>query len=343
MRKYILITLAALIAVGLLVATAGAWIVFSPNTQDYEGERSLYIQRGASFEQVVDSLEGREIISSPATFAWMAKATGWGAQIKAGHYSIASGASNYDLLDKLRRGLQDPVRLTIPPGSRPEVVAAVAARDMAFAADSFLAALNDPGLAQSLGTDTTHLFSYMLPETYFFYWLTSEEGVIRRIKDQFDEFYTPAMEARADSLGLTTDEVLSLAAIVQWETSMNPEKPTVAGVYINRLQIGMPLQADPTIQYALLQTEGSKRRLLYSDYELDHPYNTYNYYGLPPGPITNPSTSSIRSVVNAEDHDYLYFVASIEGGHNFNETLRAHNRDAQAYHRALDRRQSQRD
>ena len=341
MRKNLLIGIAVLLLLGLLAASAGAWIVFSSNTETYEEPRSLYIPRGAEFEQIVDSLNTRDIIASAATFSWMAKLTGWGAQIDAGHYRIPSGASNYNILSKLRRGEQDPVRVTIPPGTRPEVVAAVAARDMAFPADSFLAALNDTSLARSLGTDTTHLFGYMLPETYSFYWLTSEERVITRIKEHFDNFFTAEMAARADSLGLTTDEVVSLAAIVQWETSLNSEKPRVAGVYLNRLRIGMALQADPTVQYALLETEGQKRRLRYVDYDIEHPYNTYNFRGLPPGPITNPSASSIRAVVNAEDHDYLYFVANIEGGHTFNETLRAHNRDARAFHRALDRRNSE--
>ncbi len=320
---------------GLLAGGVGAWLMFGPNTPDYEGTRSVKIPPGAGFASVVDSLEAGGVLASRGTFALMANLTGWGSQIKAGHYAFERGRSNYDLLNSLRKGLQTPIRLTIPPGSRPEVVAAVAGRDMYFDAEAFLAALRDPKLAADLGTDTTRLFSYLLPETYHVYWLTDAPTVIRRIKEQFDQFYTDAMRRRADSLGLSTDDVLSLAAIVEWETSVEAEKARIAGVYLNRLRRGWPLQADPTVQYAILQREGQKRRLLYSDYDLAHPYNTYRFQGLPPGPVTNPSPSSIRAVTGAERHNYMFFVASPEGGHTFNTTLAGHNRDAARFHRYM--------
>ncbi|MFQ5571326.1 MAG: endolytic transglycosylase MltG [Rhodothermales bacterium] len=325
----------------VLAGGAGAWMMFGSNTPDYEGTRSVKIPRGATFESVLDSLESNDILRSRRTFAWMAGLTGWGSQIKAGHYAFERGRSNYDLLNTLRKGLQTPIRLTIPPGSRPEVVAAVAGREMAFEASDFLAALRDPTLAESAGTDTLHLFGYMLPETYFFYWLTDASTVVRRIKEQFGTFYTGETRARAERLNLTPDDVLNLAAIVEWETNLESEKPRIAGVYLNRLRIGMRLQADPTVQYAVLENEGQKRRLFNRDYDINHPYNTYQFTGLPPGPVTNPSPSSIRAVLNAEKHNYLYFVANGEGGHTFNSSYQQHLRDARRFHRLMRQRRQQ--
>ena len=338
MRKALLIGAAVLFFLALVAGGIGYWVVYNSNTQDYEGTRSVMLPRGVRFEAAVDSLESRGIIDAEQTFKWMASVTGWGDQVKSGHYLIPSGASNYDILSKLRRGLRDPVRLTIPPGTRPEVVAAVAGRDMAFTADDFMAALKDTALAAELGTDTTHLFGYMLPETYQLYWMSDASTVVRKIKQQSDRFYKQLKASQPDSLStnLSQEEVINLASIVEWETNYTQEKPRIAGVYLNRLERGMPLQADPTIQYALLAQEGQKRRLLFEDYELNHPYNTYNYQGLPPGPITNPSPSSIRAVMNPNQHNYLYFVVDPDSsGHQFSRTLREHNRAADRYRQAM--------
>ena len=324
----------------LLLAGGLAWIALAPNTPAYEGTRGVKIPRAASFEQVVDSLQAAGILRHRVSFVWLARLTGWHRQIKAGYYTFEAGASNYHLLSVLRRGLQTPVRVTIPPGSRPEVVAAVVCRALACAPDSLLAALRDSSLAAELGTDTLHLFGRLLPDTYFFYWLTDPRTVIRRVHQHFLDFFTPERRARADSLGLSIDEVVTLASIVEWEAGPE-ERPRVAGVYLNRLRRDMPLQADPTVQYAVLQLEGQKRRLLFADYQIDHPYNTYRFRGLPPGPITNPSPDAIDAVLHAERHDYLYFVADGEGRHVFSRTFREHVRAANRYRRLMEQRRRQ--
>ncbi|AEN74165.1 endolytic transglycosylase MltG [Rhodothermus marinus] len=324
----------------LLLAGGLAWIALAPNTPSFEGARGVKIPRAARFEQVVDSLQAAGILRHRASFVWLARLTGWHRQIKAGYYTFEAGASNYHLLSVLRRGLQTPVRVTIPPGSRPEVVAAVVCRALACAPDSLLAALRDSSLAAELGTDTLHLFGRLLPDTYFFYWLTDPRTVIRRVHQHFLDFFTPERRARADSLGLSIDEVVTLASIVEWEAGPE-ERPRVAGVYLNRLRRDMPLQADPTVQYAVLQLEGQKRRLLFADYQIDHPYNTYRFRGLPPGPITNPSPDAIDAVLHAERHDYLYFVADGEGRHVFSRTFREHVRAANRYRRLMEQRRRQ--
>lgn len=343
--KIVLKIVFALLLLGLLVGGTAAWFMFGQNTKNYDEARGVKIPRSASFDTVVDSLKAARILRSARTFSWMARATGWGDQIKAGYYEIESGGSNYDLLNTLRKGLQKPIRLTIPPGTRPEVVAAVIGRDMDYDRQEVLDALRDPAFAAELGTDTTHLFGYMLPETYSFYWLTPPRTIIRRIKQQTDSFFDEEMMARADSLGLSKDDVLILAGIVEWETAVTKEKPTVAGVYLNRLRTpGWRLQADPTVQYAIMQREGQKRRLFNVDYQINHPYNTYRIDGLPPGPITNPAPSSIRAVLNPDKHNYMYFVAKGDGSHVFSRTLAEHNRAARRFHSLMrERRQRQRE
>jgi UPF0755 protein len=281
-------------------------------------------------------------VASTTTFRWVARATGWGSQIKAGYYEIGPGSSNYSMLSTLRRGLQSPIRLTIPPGTRPEIVARLAGRVLYLDAEEMAQALRDPELAAELGTDSTSLFGFMYPESYDFYWLTPASTVVRRVKQYFDRFYENEIAAAASERNLTPENVLTLASIVEWETGIVEEKPKVAGVYLNRLRINMPLQADPTVQYAVLQDEGRRRRLLFEDYRIDHPYNTYQIRGLPPGPLNNPSAASIRAVVNAEDHEYLYFVATGDGDHVFSRTFREHVNAANRY-RALmqERRRTQ--
>jgi len=261
--------------------------------------------------------------------------TGWRRHIRAGHYAFASGSSNVDLLNALRTGREAPIRVRIPAGTRPEVAAATAAQEMRFTADDLLATLRDTALAEALEVPPGALFPYLLPDTYHFSWLTPPSRVLRSIKQTFDTRWTDDWQAQADSLGLSQHEVLTLASIVEWETGMEEEKARVAGVYLNRLDRGMRLQADPTVQYALLETEGQRRRLFFVDYDIDHPYNTYQIDGLPPGPLTNPSRSSIEAVLYPETHDYLYFVAHIDGGHTFSRTLREHNRAARAFHEAV--------
>ena len=324
-RKLILGSL----ALAFLIGGASAFLVFGASSRSFQGTRNVKIPPGASLETVVDSLDASGVLKSRSSFSLVARLTGWGGQIKAGNYEVASSQSNYALLSFLRAGLQTPVRVRIPAGSIPWHIAAAAARNMAFDASDFLHALRDEALAAELGTDTLHLFSYMLPETYFFYWLTDAPTVVRRVKSEVDSLYQQELGDQGQAL----EEIVSLAAIVEWETSVEHEKARVAGVYRNRLRLNWPLQADPTVQFAVEEREGRKRRLLYADYRIDHPYNTYLYTGLPPGPVTNPSASSLRAAAHAEDHKFMFFVANPDGGHTFNTTLRGHNRDAAAIRR----------
>ncbi len=252
------------------------------------------------------------------------------------------GTSIYKLLDILRKGLQIPLRVTVPPGTRTSVFAAVVQKELGVDSADVQRALSDPDLAASLGTDTVHLFGYMLPETVDFFWGTSADQVVTRMKHAFDSFFSERMKERAEEIGLSVDEVITLASIVEWEARVDSERATIAGVYLNRLRKHMPLQADPTVQYAIMKTQGGRmRRLVFADYKMEHPYNTYLYYGLPPGPITNPSKASIRAVLHPQHHKYLYFVADGNGGHIFSRTLREHNNAANSYREMMRERRKQ--
>jgi UPF0755 protein len=344
-RKSLVIAAFILLTLAGFAAGLGGWMVFGPNTPDYEGTRAVTLPDSttSSFPAVVEALETAGILASATSLRVVARATGWDAQIKPGHYAFESGVSTYQLLDVLRRGLQTPVRLTIPPGSRPEVVATVAARRLQFSRDAFLTAVRDTALARSLGVEPGHLFGYLMPETYEFYWQTSADRVIRRVKQAFDRFYARNLAGPADSLDLSKKETLTLASIVEWEALLDDEKSTIAGVYLNRLDRGWKLEADPTIQFVLIDSLGERvRRVLYEHLEIEHPYNTYQVRGLPPGPITNPAPSTLRAVVHPARHDYMYFAADGTGGHTFSRTLREHNRAAREYHRLLDERERNR-
>jgi len=346
MKLFKRLFLAALV-LGVLGAIALYWLFFMPNTPTYDGYRGAKLPAGSSFETATDSLASAGLLDSRTSFEWAATLTGWGRQLKPGHYRFEAGATNYDLLDKIRKGRQDPVRVAVPPGTRPGVLAAVLRRDLDIDSTAFVEALRDTAFAAELGTDTTDLFGYMRPNSFDIYWTTDARGAVRRLKQEWDRFWTDEMQQQADALGLAKDDVLTLASIVEWEARLPEERPRIAGVYLNRLlgrtRAGrMRLQADPTVQYALMQDEGGRmRRLLYADYDYPDPYNTYLIDGLPPGPINNPSESSIRAVLDAEDHDYLYFVAKGDGSHTFSRTLREHNNAANAYRALMRERRAQ--
>jgi UPF0755 protein len=334
--------LALLAVIIFVVAAVAVWeVAFRAVTPEYEGRLPVNLHPDINVEEVAGRLEEAGILKKTGGFLLLARVTGWGDQIKAGHYEIASGVSNRDILDILRRGLQEPVRVYIPAGTRKERMIRSMAAEMAFTEEELTSVLSDTALARELATDTTHLWAFMIPDTYHFYWLTPPEDVVRRVKTRYDRLVQSAVDSMGVlPLNLSADEVVRMAGIVEWETAHVPEKPTVAGVYMNRIRDGWRLDADPTVQYAIMKIEGNKRRLFFRDYDLNHAYNTYRRRGLPPGPITNPSASSIQAVLYPETHRYYFFVATGEGTHIFSRTLAEHRRNAQNYYRVMRERRA---
>ena len=265
----------------------------------------------------LDSLDGSYNIDE---LIWAANTLGW-RNYQSGRYLIEGNQTYSELLSKLGRGIQDPGGITILPGIDKDRLSGSLSEQLRADSLSFRKIFEDSSkLALDLNLTGEELFARMLPETYQMYWTSSAESVVRRIYSEFEERVVKSYENEIQNHNLDLDEIITLASIVEWEARINDEKAVISGLYLNRLDRNMLLQADPTVIYAI----GERRRLLYEDYEFDHPYNTYQIRGLPPGPITNPDIHSIRAVLFPEEHEYLFMVATPEGGHRFSKTYREH-------------------
>ena len=334
--KKIVLPLGILALVG---AAFVAWLAFLPNVPDGPEGRpdephSVRLPEDTPFEAAIDSLESAGAVSSVTSLRLLGTLTGWGDQVKTGHYALEPGMSNWAVLNKIRKGLQDPIQITIPGGLTPARFGRVLRNQLGADSAEVVAALADPGLAAQLGTDPAHLLGHMRGNTYDIRWTTNARRAITRIHEWHDRYWTDEKTAQAEALGLTPDEVTTVASIVEMEARKPEEMPRIAGVYLNRL-LGrtssgtMRLQADPTVQYALMAAgEPRPRRLLFVDYRTPSPYNTYLIDGLPPGPITNPSDAALDATLAPERHEFLFFVADGTGGHDFSRTVGEHNAKA---------------
>ena len=302
-------------------------------------ERSgvVYVPTGASFTQLMDSLRRHEVLRNETAFARMARRHGLDTALKAGRYELKEGMSYVRTVRMLRLGWQVPVRVTFNNIRTPDRLAGILARKLEPDSAAWLAALTSDSLARVYGLTPQTILTLCIPNTYEFFWNTSPDTFLRRMRQESDKFWT-SRDPKLSRSGLTRQQAYILASIVYEETKRKNEMPRVAGVYVNRLKRGMPLQADPTVKYAV--GDFALRRVLNRHLEVASPYNTYNYPGLPPGPICMPSIDALDGVVDFENHDYLYFCAKddLSGAHAFARTLAEHNRNAQAYARALNRR-----
>ncbi|NMC38265.1 MAG: endolytic transglycosylase MltG [Bacteroidales bacterium] len=298
----------------------------------------IYIPTGSSFEQVMDSLELKLKIDNISIFKWVAEKKNYPAQIKPGRYIIEKGTSCNELINMLRSGKQVPVRVTFNNiRTVYELAGRVGGRIEADSAQ-IAAFLSDQENYRSDGFERDNILSVFIPDTYELFWNTGASEFYTRMLREYRRFWNPERIGKAREKNLTPLEVSTLASIVDLEAAKTDEKPMIAGVYLNRLRRGIPLQADPTIKFAL--NDFGISRILYAHLQIDSPYNTYKYQGLPPGPIGCPSIDGIDAVLNAEVHDYLYFVAKpdFSGYHNFSRTLAEHNRYAAMYQQELNRR-----
>lgn len=329
---YLIILILMVIGGGL--AGAGWWVLKSPNTKihDPSGEYILYLKPGTTLDELTHTLTSRGILRQTRTFSLLADLSKSAEKIKPGRYRITSGMSNHALLQKLRNGLQDPLKFTFNNLNYIEDFCEAAEKVFAFGAVDMLEVLTDMHLLDSLNIQPEMVLGYLLPNTYEIYWTTTPEGLFFRLLKEHERFWTPERLDLLKATGLTRDEVLVLASIIQKETNHRDELPRMAGVFINRLNIGMKLQADPTVKYAI--GDLSIRRVLYSHLEYPSPYNTYHVYGLPPGVICAPNPSSIDAVLNHERHQYLYYAAQpgYNSRHSFAVTHQQHLQNARKYH-----------
>ena len=290
------------------------------------------IPEGSGMAAASDSLAARGVIRWPAGFRLYARVRGAERSLKPGVYELKQGSTWGAALDKLVSGDVVEVRVTVPEGWTARQIAARLAEVTGTPVDSVLAIVADTTAAKTWEVPGPTLEGYLYPATYTFPLGTPPRRMIGTMVDRYRRAWTPAMRARADSLGMSEREVVALASIVEKEARVWTERDTISAVYHNRLRIGMRLQADPTVQYAL---GAHQSRLLYShiDSVADNPYNTYRRAGLPPGPIASPSRGAIEAALNPARVDYLYFVARPNGTHVFTRSLAEHNRAKRASQR----------
>ena len=337
-KKTLLIIALAGVVVGAVISYNIYTVIFSPNTRFSNEKAYVYIADGDDFEAVVQQLE--PLLEDIESFKTVARKKGYDAHIKAGKYSIKKGMNNNAVVNALRSG-NVPVNVSF---NNQERVADLAGRiSEQIAADSLalLEAFTDTRFLEEAGFNEDTALAMYIPNTYEFFWNTDATEFRERMLKEYHRFWNDTRTGKAAAIEMDAQEVMTLASIVQKETAKTDERPRVAGVYLNRLKDGMLLQADPTVIYAIKKHTGKYdtiiRRVLYRDLELNSPYNTYEYAGLPPGPITMPDISSIDAVLNAEQHNYYYFVVDVTrpGYHKFARTLVQHNRNKASYIRWL--------
>ncbi len=283
------------------------------------------IPPGATLRAISDSLAAHQILEHPTWFRTLARLKKVDRSAQAGIYELRHGERVSTLLRILTEGRGKLVRFTVPEGETLRAVAGLAEEQLGISADSFLAATQDTARLRAAGAEGPSYEGWLHPETYLVPLTIVPEDLVDLMVRQTVVLWTPAREARRDSMKLSRLEVLTLASIVEGEALVDDERPVIAGVYLNRLRLRMALQADPTVQYGMeLATGERKPRLLTKDYKFPSPYNTYLYPGLPPGPINSPGTASIDAVLNPASVPYLFFVAGPDRRHVFSRTYREH-------------------
>ena len=311
-------------------------VFFSPNIlTETDQKYALKISSNAVFKTVSDQLYDDGVVTDILSFSFVAKALGYQEGVKPGLYILDPKMTNLQLVRKLRSGNQSPVRITFNNVRTKKDLAEKITANLELNEDQFLAILKDSVYIRKFNFDEETVMSMFVPNTYEFWWNTSPEELFDRMYKEYQSFWTDARKQKAQALGLTQKEVSTLASIVQAESQKADERPTIAGVYLNRMRIGMPLQADPTLVFAT--GDFTLKRILNIHKAIDSPYNTYKYAGLPPGPINLPDINSLDAVLNAKTHDYLYFCAKedFSGYHSFATNLPQHNANARRYQTAL--------
>lgn len=337
-QKFIIYLLLILIIGALGLGYLLYQVIYKPNVWIEEGDSAaLYIKTGATFSDVKTLLYSSGRIIHRKDFEWLAKKKEFPTNIKAGKYIIKTGMSNNEIINYLRSGKQEPVKVIFNNIRSIEQLAQRISNQIEADSATIVNLLSDSTFIANYNVNHFTVTSLFIPNTYNFFWNVDAKGFIDRMYTEHQRFWNEDRTGKADSLKLTIQEVVSLASIVEKETQKNDEKARLAGVYINRLQRGWRLQADPTLVFAL--GDFGIKRVLNEHKEIDSPYNTYKYGGLPPGPICIPSISSIDAVLNYEDHRYLYFCArdDMSGYHAFANNYIQHKRNADKYRNALNK------
>lgn len=324
----------------LLLVTAGIWayrLVLAPNFE-LGKVTYVYVDERKDFDDLCRQLEDSADCRHIGSFRQLAGMLKYPAHMYTGRYAVEPGMNNLTLLNNLRRGHQAATRITFNNIRFKKDLAERLSGQLMIGEDELLHLLDDSVYCDSLEFTTETILTLFIPNTYEVYWNISAEKLMQRMVREYKAFWNKTRLAKAKEIGLTPTEVSILASIVEEETAATDEYPIVAGLYINRLHRGIPLQADPTVKYAV--GDFSLQRILFEHLEVDSPYNTYTHTGLPPGPLRIPTIKGMDAVLNYMKHNYLYMCAKedFSGRHNFAVTLAEHNRNADRYRAELNRR-----
>ena len=337
-----------IISIFLIGASVGGYIaydmyqqVYQPNvTLENTSDKYFYVYSNYEFDDIVHDLYEKGYIINRESFELVSeKKSGFKNNIHSGRYLLKDGMSNNELVDLFRSGETVPVKVTFNNVRTKADLAGKISKNLECDSLEVINLINSPEFVAKYGFNQTTILTLFLPNTYQFNWATTAEDAVQRMAKEYKKFWTAERKAKANKLNLSQSEVAVLASIVQAEQTIHAdERPKVAGLYINRLRIGMALQSDPTLVYGL--GDFTIRRVLNKHKDVDSPYNTYRHKGLPPGPINLPNIKSLDAVLNYETHKYLYMCAKEDftGYHNFAKNYKQHLIYARKYQKELNRR-----
>ena len=334
-KKILLVIVLMTLVVGGIFSYSVYNRIFESNTAFAEEKIEVFIPSDATFKQVLQIL--KPSLKDIQSFSWLASKKGYSKRVKPGRYILKKGSNNDQMINILRSQNQ-AIKVSFNNQERIENLAGRIAQQIESDSLSLLKAFTDPQFLKLKGFNSETALSMYIPNSYQVYWNTSAEAFRDKMFKEYERFWNSSRKQKAKEIGLSPIQVSTLAAIVHKETVKSDERPKVAGVYMNRLNKKMKLDADPTVIYAVKKYSENWnqviKRVLNKDLEVNSPYNTYKVNGLPPGPIMMPDISAIDAVLNYQKHDYLFFVASTQnfGYHKFAKTLAQHNQNSRAYH-----------
>ena len=312
-----------LISVFICLLAIGTILLYWPQN-DINNKIKVNIPKGSTLAQISEILEEKEIVTNGHMFITATRLMGYSNKIPAGIFALTNAKNNYRIVKQLIQGNPEMIRVTLLEGWTISQVTEAISDSLNISSEILSTLCYDEQFIQELGIEASSLEGYLYPETYLF--LESENDpkeILKQAVSEFNSVFSDNLRKRAEQIGFTVNEVLTMASIIEGEAIFDSERPIISAVFHNRLKKRMLLQADPTVQYVI---KDGPRRLRLSDLKIDSPYNTYVYRGLPPGPISNPGKASILAALYPDDNDYIFFVARGDSYHTFTTTIEEHNR-----------------
>jgi UPF0755 protein len=324
-----------LVTLGVIAGAGAAAMLYKWTAEPYKGygtaEQFVIIEPGSSTRAIADRLIGAGVVRNDPTFRAALWRTGRARTLQAGEFRFDRPMTAVEVVEKIARGDVHTRRITFPEGLNIREMARIFEQQRFGKAAAFIAAAGNASAVSDFDASAPDLEGYLFPETYAMPRDTTAARLVQMMVDRFRQLFTPDMQQAAAALGLTPRQAVTLASLVEKETAQPAERTIVSAVYLNRLKIGMGMQADPTVIYALQRAGRYDGNLTRDDLMFDSPYNTYRYPGLPPGPIASPGLASLKAAVAPAEVDYLYFVSRNDGSHVFARTLAEHNENVRQY------------